>query len=542
MRRFIVGLAVGIIAAAAPMLALADDQQIAQQIAQKLGREKQVGKLHDFSIDLQVDDGTVWLTGSVPSSEQQHLVLEIARNISGVRQVVNDLTVAQPAATSQSPVTPVSFASVKQPVPTPVATELRQPSSLRTSADDQQIAEAIAQKIGDQKKAGNLRDFSLDLQVDRGTVWLKGNVASAEQQFLILEIARRIDGVRQVVNDLSVTTAKAASAPVAVSRPVEDFQPVAVHQSALQAESPAALQSQSNSRHESTASVVPAPVVAAAFVSEAAKAVQPNYGDETEPPAMPVAELDETASPPVAQPNSVVKSRPATHQQAERTSDEIAQDVVRKLTYEKQLGNLRGVNIDVQVEDGAVMIDGVAATAEQQTLILESARRVAGVKKVVNGIRVASDEALAGTFASTQGRSAEGSGLAAQRVNYANGANGHEPGLMRQTPVAFAPSYGMNGMTQVAQGGAAPIPAYMPAGGNMTPARYDHPQMPAYAWPSYASHPNYAAVTYPKQYSPMAWPYIGPFYPYPQVPMGWRKVTLEWDDGWWMLDFKDRRK
>jgi len=23
------------------------------------------------------------------------------------------------------------------------------------------------------------------------------------------------------------------------------------------------------------------------------------------------------------------------------------------------------------------------------------------------------------------------------------------------------------------------------------------------------------------------------------VPLGWRKVTLEWDDGWWMLDFKD---
>lgn len=26
---------------------------------------------------------------------------------------------------------------------------------------------------------------------------------------------------------------------------------------------------------------------------------------------------------------------------------------------------------------------------------------------------------------------------------------------------------------------------------------------------------------------------------YPQVPLGWRKVTLEWDDGWWMLDFSD---
>jgi hypothetical protein len=87
----------------------------------------------------------------------------------------------------------------------------------------------------------------------------------------------------------------------------------------------------------------------------------------------------------------------------------------------------------------------------------------------------------------------------------------------------------------------APLPMYAPgAMGGPAPVRYDHPAMPAYAWPSYAAYPNYAAVTYPKQYSPTAWPYIGPFYPYPQVPLGWRKVNLQWDDGWWWLDFKDK--
>ena len=87
-----------------------------------------------------------------------------------------------------------------------------------------------------------------------------------------------------------------------------------------------------------------------------------------------------------------------------------------------------------------------------------------------------------------------------------------------------------------------PLPMYRadvaPAG--PAAARHDQPCMPNYAWPSYAAYPNYAAVTYPKQYSPTAWPYIGPFYPYPQVPLGWRKVTLEWSDGWWFLDFKDQ--
>jgi len=113
-------------------------------------------------------------------------------------------------------------------------------------------------------------------------------------------------------------------------------------------------------------------------------------------------------------------------------------------------------------------------------------------------------------------------------------------------PIATVPTVAAGAMaapaamagTMVPANGA-PIPAYAAQGAGVAAARYDQPNMPCYAWPSYASYPNYAAVTYPRQYSATAWPYIGPFYPYPQVPLGWRKVTLEWDDGWWQLDFKN---
>jgi len=107
----------------------------------------------------------------------------------------------------------------------------------------------------------------------------------------------------------------------------------------------------------------------------------------------------------------------------------------------------------------------------------------------------------------------------------------------RPIPVAYL----QNGAAvPAAPGSGGPVPMYTSAAaGGVAPARYDQPYMPNCAWPSYAAYPNYAALTYPKQYSPTAWPFIGPFYPYPQVPLGWRKVTLEWDDGWWMLDFKD---
>ena len=75
--------------------------------------------------------------------------------------------------------------------------------------------------------------------------------------------------------------------------------------------------------------------------------------------------------------------------------------------------------------------------------------------------------------------------------------------------------------------------------GGPVPGQFNHHNLPDYAWPAYAAHPNFAQVSYPRSYSPNAWPYIGPFYPYPQVPLGWRKVTLEHSNGWWWLDFDD---
>ena len=95
----------------------------------------------------------------------------------------------------------------------------------------------------------------------------------------------------------------------------------------------------------------------------------------------------------------------------------------------------------------------------------------------------------------------------------------------------YQPAYGPQGQM------AYHPEAYGPQG--PLPGQYNQPHLPDYAWPAYANYPNYAQVSYPKAYSPKAWPYIGPFYPYPQVPLSWRKVTLEHDHGWWWLDFDD---
>ena len=97
MRRSLVGMAVLSIAALAPNLAEADrrqDQEIANRVQQGLLELKDQGALQGFSIDLQVDDATVWLKGRVSNAQQETRALEMASRIAGVRQVVDALRVA----------------------------------------------------------------------------------------------------------------------------------------------------------------------------------------------------------------------------------------------------------------------------------------------------------------------------------------------------------------------------------------------------------------------------------------------------------------
>ncbi len=225
-------------------------------------------------------------------------------------------------------------------------------------------------------------------------------------------------------------------------------------------------------------------------------------------------------------------------------------EIARRLSttlQEAQLdGQLQGFRLGVRVEDGTVWLSGSVAEEGQRMLALDKARRVPGVKLVVNDIAIRTTPPVAPASASIP--------PAAPADDYAM-HRAPAPRSGRPTPARSAarknaypvpvgrgnrPVQYMEGMTFDEGGMTSPMPVQSYSDG-YAGAAYDQPQMPDYAWPSYAAHPNYAAVQYPKQYSPMAWPYIGPFYPYPQVPLGWRKVTLEWDDGWWMLDFKSKQ-
>jgi hypothetical protein len=376
-------------------------------------------------------------------------------------------------------------------------------------ADDQQIAQQIIEKLQAEKKAGALKGFSIDLQVDEGTVWLSGRVTNEQQQARALDLARRVGGVKQVVNDLTINEP--------VSRPVVAAQSVPAPTASIAPHSVAA-----NESAPPTIEAVPIRAEPAA-----AKANEPA-------PAAPVANTNPSSLANLVASGPAATAKPAPKSASPGMLNSVSKSLMNAVsgsrpTEANPVQHASGSQ-DVAVATAPAAIgSGLDPAASSRHGVVQAAQPVPNVPQQV------------ATPGSLQPIAPQMTAMVPMQVPYMVPVYA---GSQMQVPLAMGPARTVQYVGGPVQGGApgAPAPMYMPGSGvGIAPARYDHPTMPGYAWPSYAAHPNYAAVTYPKQYSPTAWPYIGPFYPYPQVPLGWRKVTLEWDDGWWMLDFKDRR-
>lgn len=192
-------------------------------------------------------------------------------------------------------------------------------------------------------------------------------------------------------------------------------------------------------------------------------------------------------------------------------------------------GKMRNYSVGVKYKNGTVWLSGRVASEQQMQSALQVVSDIEGVGQIVNGLSV-----------NANAKAAKSAKPSARRVS-ATGADLATPGASQPTADSDVAPAGYHAVqARRAARHAPPAAGFDCPPGDVAPPAYDQPHMPNYAWPSYAASPNYAAVTYPKQYSPTAFPFIGPFYPYPQVPLGWRKVSLEWDDGWWFLDFYDR--
>lgn len=178
--------------------------------------------------------------------------------------------------------------------------------------------------------------------------------------------------------------------------------------------------------------------------------------------------------------------------------------------------------ISIEAREGQVTLSGVVPSAALKAEAVKAAQQVAGVAVVNDALAVGDARVMPAQFS--------------QPVQIAHGGHGHgvAGGDIHGGPI-------MDG--GIAGGAAGPIMTDpngpMPEGAAVPGAtQASSPGYPNYAWPSYAPYPNFSAVGYPTVYPWQAWPNIGPFHPYPEVPLDWRAVTLRWDDGLWWLDFR----
>ena len=177
-------------------------------------------------------------------------------------------------------------------------------------------------------------------------------------------------------------------------------------------------------------------------------------------------------------------------------------------------GVASGADVSIVAQEGTVTLSGTAKDAAQKARIVAGVKAVSGVVVIRDNLRAVS----------------------------AGVVQVQEPpiGLAPLAPTPLGPTGAPLPMgVQPLPPGAAPFnpivePAPLGVPGHAAPD-IQAPNLPPYAWPTYAPYNNLSRVAYPEAYPYNAFPFIGPYYPFPKVPLGWRKVTLEWEDGHWYI-------
>jgi hypothetical protein len=189
------------------------------------------------------------------------------------------------------------------------------------------------------------------------------------------------------------------------------------------------------------------------------------------------------------------------------TNQQVAERIAAQL---RQSGVLQHYDIDISFRDGTAELKGSVTDAGQRDRVVRLVQNVAGVRQVADRLSVA------GAIVPVQAAALP---EALPPVSALNAPPAAPPAA------APAPAAGANAVPPEA------TPIFQAPGA--APNTVNPPRMPPYAWPTYAPYNNYSRVATPLAYPYNSFPFIGPIYPFPKVPLGWRSVRLEWDDGYW---------
>ncbi|MEZ6064487.1 MAG: BON domain-containing protein [Planctomycetaceae bacterium] len=369
----------------------------------------------------------------------------------------------------------------------------------------------VANKIADALRSARLQGRDIDIEYKNGVARLTGEIADEAQRSAATRIVSTVPGVDSVENGLRV----AAGAP-------RSFAGSPIQQAGFQGQRDGRIQ-------------------------------QVEFEQGTAAPALEEQLFGGDSFP--------SQSFPETTPEASFSGGSSAADnqyTAQRIAEAVQSSGLENYDLEVRYADGTCTLRGGVDNSQQAIAACESAARVQGVQRVVNQLTVRGrpvSVAPRGGDSNPQAQfSPYGSAQAAQMAWAQQQGYGQQPQAGSPVQTVAAHNYhNIQGAPQTAMGGYPGGPGAMAGGppgmhgpvpgGYPMPGQhqmYNRPNLPEYAWPSYAPNNNYAAVSYPNQYEASAWPYIGPFHPYPQVPLEWRSAQLVWDDGYWNLKFNSK--
>jgi hyperosmotically inducible protein len=121
-------------------------------------------------VKVETKDGVVFLRGKVDSAEAKAAAESVAKGIDGVKSVKNDLQVVSPGARKA------------------------------VEAKDADIAKAVESRV---RRESDLK--KVDVRADSGVVTLTGEVPTISASAKASEVARGVNGVRSVKNELTFT-------------------------------------------------------------------------------------------------------------------------------------------------------------------------------------------------------------------------------------------------------------------------------------------------------------------------------------------------
>ncbi len=407
--------------------------------------------------------------------------------------------------------------------------------------DNQKLAEEAASNL----RAAKFSGFDIELEVQSGVCLLKGKIASQVQKDQATQVISKVPGIRTVNNQLVVLNRNpAASVQQAVasdvtSNPVQQAgffsRPKQTRATKTQQRATTPQQATGESPQQvqqitqGIAQAIQGSGVRGHDIDLRYKGGVATLLGKAQSP-QDVARLTQVISrvPGVRQVNNQLRApgmNPAS--QTGGSNQRVAEQIAQALAANR----LNGLDIEVRYNAGKATLSGPIPHPQVAMIAHQLAASVPGVLQVDNRLQVVGMPGQPGGF--------PGTGHQGQNVMPVS----HQaPGGMHPAMMAAGAMGGMAaGAMGMAPGGMGPgAGPHAHGAGNPSHMAYDLPNLPNHSWPTYAAYPNYAQVSYPKEYSASAWPYIGPFYPYPQVPMGWRQVQLEWDDGAWNLNFRPR--